>query len=60
MQFSMWERLKIHALYYVELQVLYDWIVDGWRVVDDDDYRQAVGEPQAKGMMSTSASFSLS
>jgi hypothetical protein len=20
---------------------------DGWRVVDDDDYRQAVGEPQA-------------
>jgi hypothetical protein len=33
---------------------------DGWRVVDDDDYRQAVGEPQTKGMMSTAASFSLS
>jgi hypothetical protein len=33
---------------------------DGWRVVDDDDYRQAVGEPQAEGMMSTAASFSLS
>jgi hypothetical protein len=35
-------------------------IADGWRVVDDDDFRQAVGEPQAKGMMSTAASFSLS
>jgi hypothetical protein len=33
---------------------------DGWHVVDDDDYRQAVGKPQAKGMMSTAASFSLS
>jgi hypothetical protein len=33
---------------------------DGWRVVDDDDYRQAVGEPQAEGMTSTVASFSLS
>jgi hypothetical protein len=32
---------------------------DGWHVVDDDDYRQAVGEPQAEGMMSTAASFSL-
>jgi hypothetical protein len=27
MQFSMWERLNIHALHYLELQVLYDWIV---------------------------------
>jgi hypothetical protein len=34
--------------------------IDGWRVVDDDDYRQAVGEPQAEGVMSTAASFSLS
>jgi hypothetical protein len=33
---------------------------DGWHVVDDDDYRQAVGEPQAEGVMSTVASFSLS
>jgi hypothetical protein len=33
---------------------------DGWRVVDDDDYNQTVGEPQAEGMMSTAASFSLS
>jgi hypothetical protein len=33
---------------------------DGWRVVDDDDYCQAVGEPQAEGVMSTAASFSLS
>jgi hypothetical protein len=32
--------------------------LDGWRVVDD--YCQAVGEPQAEGMMSTAASFSLS
>jgi hypothetical protein len=34
--------------------------VDGWRVVDDDDYNQSVGEPQAEGVMSTAASFSLS
>jgi hypothetical protein len=34
--------------------------IDGWRVVGDDDYHQAVGEPQAEGMMSTAASFSLS
>jgi hypothetical protein len=34
--------------------------IDGWRVVDDYDYRQAVGEPQAEGVMSTAASFSLS
>jgi hypothetical protein len=27
MQFSMWERLNIHALHYFEIQVLYDWIV---------------------------------
>jgi hypothetical protein len=33
--------------------------LDGWRVVDDD-YRQAVGEPQVEGVMSTAASFSLS
>jgi hypothetical protein len=33
---------------------------DGWRVVDDDDYNQSVGEPQEEGMMSTAASFSLS
>jgi hypothetical protein len=33
---------------------------DGWRVVDDDDYYQSVGEPQAEGMMSTTTSFSLS
>jgi hypothetical protein len=33
---------------------------DGWRVVDDAYYRQAVGEPQAEGMMSTAGSFSLS
>jgi hypothetical protein len=33
---------------------------DGWRVVDDDDYNQSVGEPQAEGVMSTTASFSLS
>jgi hypothetical protein len=32
----------------------------GWRVVDDDDYNQSVGEPQAEGVMSTAASFSLS
>jgi hypothetical protein len=32
---------------------------DGWHVVDDDDYRQAVGKPQVEGMMSTAASFSL-
>jgi hypothetical protein len=37
-----------------------DMEADGWRVVDDDDYRQAVGEPQAEGMMSIAASFSLS
>jgi hypothetical protein len=34
--------------------------LDGWCVVDDDDYRQAVGESQAKGVMSTATSFSLS
>jgi hypothetical protein len=34
--------------------------LDGWRVVDDDDYNQSVGEPQAEGVMSTAASFSLS
>jgi hypothetical protein len=34
-------------------------VVDGWRVIDDDDYRQAVGKPQAEGMMSTAASVSL-
>jgi hypothetical protein len=34
--------------------------LDGWRVVDDDNYNQTVGEPQAEGMMSTVASFSLS
>jgi hypothetical protein len=34
--------------------------IDGWRVVDDDDYNQSVGEPQVEGMMSTAASFSLS
>jgi hypothetical protein len=34
--------------------------LDGWRVVDDNDYNQSVGEPQAEGMMSTTASFSLS
>jgi hypothetical protein len=34
--------------------------LDGWRVVDDDDYRLVVGKPQAEGMMSTAASFSLS
>jgi hypothetical protein len=33
--------------------------VDGWRVFDDD-YGQAVGKLQAKSMMSTAASFSLS
>jgi hypothetical protein len=33
--------------------------LDGWRVVDDDDYNQSVGKPQAKDMMSTAASFSL-
>jgi hypothetical protein len=27
MQFSMWERLNIQALHYLEIQVLYDWIV---------------------------------
>jgi hypothetical protein len=37
-----------------------EWASDGWRVVDDDDYRQAVGEPQAEGVMSIAASFSLS
>jgi hypothetical protein len=31
---------------------------DGWRVVDDDDYNQLVGEPQAEGVMSTTASLS--
>jgi hypothetical protein len=36
-------------------------LLDGWRVVDDDDdNNQSVGEPQAEGVMSTSASFSLS
>jgi hypothetical protein len=30
-------------------------MVDGWRVVDDDDYNQSVGEPQAEGMMSIAA-----
>jgi hypothetical protein len=34
--------------------------LDGWRVVDDDDYNQSVGEPQAEGAMSTTASFSFS
>jgi hypothetical protein len=34
--------------------------LDDWHVVDDDDYNQSVGEPQAEGMMSTAASFSLS
>jgi hypothetical protein len=34
--------------------------VDGWHVVDDDDYGQAVGKLQAESMMSTAASFSLS
>jgi hypothetical protein len=37
--------------------------LDGWRVVDDDDdddNNQSVGEPQAEGMMSTTASFSPS
>jgi hypothetical protein len=29
--------------------------LDGWRVVDDDDYNQSVGEPQAEGVMSTAA-----
>jgi hypothetical protein len=29
--------------------------LDGWPVVDDDDYNQSVGEPQAEGMMSTAA-----
>jgi hypothetical protein len=24
------------------------WLVDGWRVVDDDDYGQAVGNPKRK------------
>jgi hypothetical protein len=33
---------------------------DGWRVDDDDDYNQSVGKPQAEGVMSTAASFSLS
>jgi hypothetical protein len=41
-------------------QMLVKQLADGWRVVDDDDYLQAVGEPQAEGMMSTAASFSLS
>jgi hypothetical protein len=36
-------------------------VFDGWRVVDDDDNNnQSVGEPQAEGVMSTAASFSLS
>jgi hypothetical protein len=31
-------------------------VIDGWRVVDDDDdNNQSVGEPQAEGMMSTAA-----
>jgi hypothetical protein len=34
--------------------------VDGWRIIDDDDYNQSVGEPQAEGVMSIAASFSLS
>jgi hypothetical protein len=45
-------------------QDLFGWIEapDGWRVVDDDDddNNQSVGEPQAEGVMSTEASFSLS
>jgi hypothetical protein len=34
--------------------------LDGWRVVDDDDYNQSVREPQTERVMSTVASFSLS
>jgi hypothetical protein len=34
--------------------------VDGWLIIDDDDYNQSAGAPQAEGVMSTTASFSLS
>jgi hypothetical protein len=48
---------KAYALEH--MNVVFSLVADGWRVVDDDDDNQSVGEPQAEGVMSTAASFSL-